>query len=121
MDCDSNNPSASETACTKVRNKFKNITGRDVPCAVTCPCVAQLDHFADLLNGTLTACSLFNNGIFLTAPSFFGGVEAGVLPDSGSGFCGLVNGGDITITIEESQQCIALLRQRATQLGLTCN
>ena len=33
-------PAASEQACTKVGSKFKNITGRDVPCqaAVECSC-----------------------------------------------------------------------------------
>ena len=37
MDCDSAAPSASATACDKVRSKFQNVAGRDVTCE-TCPC-----------------------------------------------------------------------------------
>lgn len=38
MDCDSLNPQASETACTKVFGKFENITGTPPPCENLCPC-----------------------------------------------------------------------------------
>lgn len=40
MDCDSNSPNSSITACEKVKENFKKKTGKDkVPCeAETCPC-----------------------------------------------------------------------------------
>ncbi len=44
MDCDSESPQASETACTKVRDKFQQITGHDLPCEAppaTCPCLSD--------------------------------------------------------------------------------
>ncbi len=49
MDCElandsdpNTNPSASANACSKVRTKFQQATGRDVPCEVTCPCNTRL-------------------------------------------------------------------------------
>lgn len=44
MDCDSDTPSASITACQKVANKFEQITGRPVPCSESCP-LYQNDNF----------------------------------------------------------------------------
>ena len=41
MDCDSDTPHASETACLKVQDKFIQKTGRDLPCMIPppeCPC-----------------------------------------------------------------------------------
>jgi len=37
MDCDSDTPSASETACQKVADKYEQIAGWPVPCSETCP------------------------------------------------------------------------------------
>lgn len=61
MDCESANPQASATACTKVHDKFVNITGRTfLPCeacppppaGTTCPCIdsASLPDFSLALN-----------------------------------------------------------------------
>jgi hypothetical protein len=55
MDCELANdgdpgtePKASATACSKVRSKFQNVTGRDVTCEA-CPC-ASIPQFIDLLS-----------------------------------------------------------------------
>jgi len=37
MDCDSDDPQASENACNRVSEKFRQITGEDPPCAVPLP------------------------------------------------------------------------------------
>ena len=37
MDCDNDTPSASDTACQKVSDKFMQLTGRSVPCSIDCP------------------------------------------------------------------------------------
>jgi hypothetical protein len=44
MDCDSDDPSASPKACSKVARNFERITGRVLPCeAVACPCFTAQD------------------------------------------------------------------------------
>jgi hypothetical protein len=52
MDCDLANdndpatePKASATACSKVRTKFQQQTGRDMPCEVSCPCTDNPEAF----------------------------------------------------------------------------
>jgi hypothetical protein len=56
MDCESDEPAASATACTKVRTKFQNITGHDLPCeAASCPCSGHPDWEA-VLAGTVFNC-----------------------------------------------------------------
>src|SRR5688572_18899158 len=47
MDCESAAPHASETACSRVGDKFLQITGRQVPCSVSCPC-ERLPLFASI-------------------------------------------------------------------------
>lgn len=41
MDCEVDNTNASPTACDKVRTKFQQRTGRDMPCEVSCPCTGD--------------------------------------------------------------------------------
>jgi len=52
MDCELANdndpatePKASATACSKVRTKFQQATGRDLPCEVSCPCTDLPESF----------------------------------------------------------------------------
>src|SRR5690242_14929826 len=58
MDCDSDDPQASDNACSKVQSKFQNITGHDLPCeaaALPCPCAdpAVSEFFAGVLTGQI--------------------------------------------------------------------
>src|SRR5690349_13397535 len=69
MDCDSDDPQASDNACSKVQSKFQQITGRDLPCEVpqvTCPCndPAFSQDFVDLLAGRIdiVSCGYFASG-----------------------------------------------------------
>lgn len=53
MDCDSENPHASEKACSKIRSLFTKRTGRDLPCEQNyqqpgCPCL-DIPQFAAFL------------------------------------------------------------------------
>ena len=38
MDCDSPEPQASPTACSRVQANYQRITGQPLPCDVACPC-----------------------------------------------------------------------------------
>lgn len=55
MDCDSETPSASDTACQKVSDKFMQIVGRPVPCSESCP-MYQNDNFP-VFNGLVSTPS----------------------------------------------------------------
>ena len=54
MDCDGE-PEASATACTKVQDKYTQITGHGLPCeeVADCPCSAIFDWTAVLAGATL--------------------------------------------------------------------
>lgn len=123
MDCESANPQASATACSKVKDKFTNITGRPLPCetcpapppGTTCPCV---DAFADFSTGLSSPpLQCFELGTFIvkqTAP--FDAIAAGCSAASPFGvFCGaesLANGLQIlSVTTEEGQACVQLIRE----------
>ncbi|HKI02661.1 MAG TPA: hypothetical protein VKK31_11845 [Thermoanaerobaculia bacterium] len=132
MDCelanDSNpgtEPHASATACSKVRTKFQNITGRDVPCELTCPCTSIPEFNATLANAQ--ACVDFL-GIVVVSPSpnafpfppFF-------LEYAGSDpvRCGYVNFeanifNTIPVTPEQAEVCIQLTRDAAANNNVTC-
>jgi hypothetical protein len=74
MDCELANdgdpltePNASATACSKVRTKFQQQTGRDMPCEVSCPCTDNPEMFpvwSFYLAGELTAFECAQDGQF---------------------------------------------------------
>ena len=58
MDCDSTAPAASPTACNKVADNFRRLTGQAPPCL--CPCSAgwgQVQQFAATNNLEVTYCA----------------------------------------------------------------
>jgi hypothetical protein len=61
MDCDSTAPDASPTACNKVYDNFRRLTGQEPPCL--CPCAAgwgQVQQFAADANLPVTFCAAGN-------------------------------------------------------------
>jgi hypothetical protein len=125
MDCDSAAPQASPKACAKVAANYAKITGQGtLPC--DCPCVTQAPGWIDAVNGPLVACVdgffLFPTAVFLVpVDDSTGAPLAAVFPDN-SGVCGLFPvGAPVSITAQQGQACINLLRQRAAAAGLTCN
>jgi len=128
MDCDSDHPQASTTACSKVRAKFQQTTGRDLPCEappLTCPCndPAFSDLFAHLVSGVQSAglCQLTNggeSGIFLSVLS--PGIDV-FASSSGSGFvCGTLSEGSLPISQAQFALCSQLLQQAADRDSVTC-
>jgi len=125
MDCDSDDPQASQTACDKVGAKFLTITGQAPPCVVpACPCVGGVPGFLEALNGQfgLTSCEEHVDSatdfIHLTAGD-------GRRPYSQAGFnnsCGFLfpPGPTKFLSREEAEACNALIRQKAAAANLTC-
>jgi hypothetical protein len=114
MDCESESPHASETACTKVRDKFMNITGRDLPCeapttcptpspGTTCPCAADL-AFNLILGFPGGVCTDQGTSILFSGN---GTVHAGCAP---SPECG-TSTNSTSITPEQSSVCMQLIRE----------
>ena len=117
MDCESDEPAASETACTKVRTKFQDITGRDLPCeAITCPCSGQPAWEAVLAGGAPT-CLTGENYARVDTP---GGIaEASGNPENA--FCAAVTFDlpqlNLSTTPEEGAACVALILASCGPLG----
>jgi hypothetical protein len=126
MDCDSDDPQASQTACDKVGAKFLNITGQAPPCAVpTCPCVGGVPGFSEALNGEFGGLTRCQESVF---PEF--GIDSVTLttgdghtvnsvagPNNG---CSLRPGGTLFLPNDQALACSALLRETAVAAGLTC-
>lgn len=129
MDCESANPQASAAACTKVRDKFINVTGRPLPCetcpapppGTLCPCVDAFADFNTVLNSPPLQC--FEVGPFIFKEAHING-PAGAIAASCSAaspfgiFCGVeINIGEpeiLSITPEEGQACVQLIRESCT-------
>jgi len=125
MDCDSDNPSASPTACTKVQTKFQNVTGRDLPCEKSCPCntptfptfsgivagEVELDTCeTDPIFGSLDGIAVSKDGVYLSVS---------LLNVANSWDCG-DPGQTLHLTAAEGLYCAQLLEQAAIAQGLTC-
>ena len=116
---------ASATACSKVRAKFQQTTGRDLPCEVTCPCAdpAVSSFFAAILSGQtpITSCSTLGGAGIGVNPLFII-FEAFASNSEGQWLCGLVGFfGALPISPAQGQFCAQLLEQKANSQGVTCN
>ena len=125
MDCDSGAPKASATACSRVRSRFQNVTGRDMPCEASCPCnVREFPIFFGVVNGSHPV-----NQCFTSYPPF--GAEDGIvvfgqadvagsfLTEAGEWICG-DSTAFIPITPEQGASCAQLLEQAANRQEVTC-
>jgi len=96
------------------------MTGRPLPCEITCPCTTQFPLFASLANGSAMVqdCVADTTIISVSTPQgMFAIVNNGVVPP----FCN-VNGVApfLTLTAAEVTACRALLNQAATAQNVVC-
>jgi hypothetical protein len=125
MDCESADPHASATACNKVGSKFLSITGRAVPCELTCPCTS-IPGFNATLAGA-NSCFDPSSAIYVSTQSVYNGTESAFAdaPDiSGSLSCGYIAPGTsiiLPLTQEEASACNQLIRGAIASRGLTCS
>jgi hypothetical protein len=121
MDCESEEPDASATACGKVRSKFTNITGRDVPCEeVVCPCTS-IPGFNDLLTNA-NACVFVGQGVGSQQELYDAAFNYSIVDSVHCEFT--PNGGariSIPITSEEVAACYQVVVDAQASLGLTCS
>ena len=125
MDCESEEPAASATACGKVRTKFENITGRDVPCEQSsCPC-ASIPFYNTVLAEANYCYEAPGSYIVLSvfaADEEFNPPYDVAYADSSRCISDPIFGSFIVlpVTPEESAACVQLEREAAASLGLTC-
>ena len=136
MDCELANdndpltePHASATACSKVRNKFEQATGHDVPCEVSCPCTS-IPEFNAALAGANYCYE--DEGVVSASPNpilppfFFDQVSFSNKPGTtASGTCGyLVLAPTIVIVLpitpEQAAVCEQVVRDAIASRELTC-
>jgi hypothetical protein len=120
MDCDSDAPNASATACGKVRSKFQNVAGRDVPCELSCPCTS-IPQFNAVLEG-VNFCSTNSVVTLLSVTGQELDPYIGADPTS-CAYLDFLGGVGIILpaTPEESTACHQLLREAAASRNVTCN
>ncbi len=118
MDCESPDPHASATACSRVGSKFLQITGRPVPCGIACPC-ERLPLFASIFAGgeTLQGCSDSSSG---TSVSTTGGAFASVTVSETEGTCSDNAETMLVITVEQAQACRSLLVAASASQSVAC-
>ncbi|HET9228855.1 MAG TPA: hypothetical protein VFR31_19405 [Thermoanaerobaculia bacterium] len=124
MDCESDAPSASATACSKVRDKFQNVTGRDLPCNLSCPCMS-LPQFANTLP-TLSFCTSFRVNIAASPTSTFDFQAVVTNPGIPNPRCGYFNRPTsefviLPITEEERAVCFDLVIEALAANGASCS
>jgi hypothetical protein len=132
MDCDLANdgdpltqPHASATACAKVRAKFQQTTGRDVPCEVTCPCNAPgFPLFPGFVSGQIPITGCTTEPILGTTGGIIVGNDQGgavfSFQSDGQWFCGVLPIFGVPITPAQGQYCVQLLQQAANSQSVTC-
>lgn len=129
MDCESDTPQASETACTKVASKFNNITGRGLPCELECPCIEVSSNFADFLNNVQPDMYCWDNELMVIISLTETIIDApyiGAMATEGYASCGYLDLATGTseiypISYEQGQYCKEILRNASAGAGLTCS
>jgi hypothetical protein len=122
MDCDGDDPQASQTACDKVGAKFLTITGQNPPCAVSaCPCTS-IPGFNDVLAGANSCLDVRPAGaLYVYAQNSFDPPYVFINPGSG-GFCGYTEPfSSRLLTEEQSTACLQLFLDAIASRGLTCS
>jgi len=118
MECDTDDPQASETACNKVKSKYQQVTGNEPPCLVpVCPCIEELPGFLDAVNGSVIQCYDDGSSVSLVGVGSFTPFS---IASPGPSFCGNEFGTLIEITFEQGLACNNFLRARAAAAGRTC-
>ena len=109
LDCDTENPKASENACMKLQEKYYNLTESMPPClqvaTSSCPCFGDLDV---LFNGASSpSCSPDENPTMIWDSSSRTQVQAVTLSDFNA--CIGVNGDIQMIDFNEATTCVNMI------------
>lgn len=120
MDCDNPNVRANEQGCAAVKANYERKTGRPfLPCEVGCPCIDQLQIFADIVSGAtpVERCVADASALYLVLENG----EFAVIADGIPSFCS-ANGQPpfIVLTPAETLSCRVTLRKLVESTGVVC-
>jgi hypothetical protein len=118
-DCGDPNQKSSDRSCEVLKEKFEKLTGRPIPCSLTCPCERVLKLFADITSGAVPVkeCIVYPTQLFL-----FTDTGDYALVDSGASPSCSVNGQGPFVVLDETERlvCRVKLRQAVEARGVTC-
>lgn len=128
MDCETDTPSASPVACDKVGTKFQNITGRNVPCELSCPCqgIPEFTTFLTTINycyESETVIALSEEPFQAEPPNLTEFVGVGLL--GGEPACAYINYSaplfiSLPLTPEQAEACTEVLHAATASRNVTC-
>jgi hypothetical protein len=118
-DCGDPNQTSSDRSCEVIKDKFERMTGRPMPCSLTCPCPGLLKLFNDISIGKVpvSECIAYERLLYVATPvGDYVVVDDGPLP-----FCD-VNGQPPFIELTETERlvCRVSLRKAVESRGGTC-
>lgn len=140
MDCDSSSPDASSTACSKVGEKFAQITGSQPPCDNACPFNNEnFPLWQEIISGTASITGCYDEDDFNYSPetTFLSAISNEVSFPGAYVQCYMtsafdpyicdsnISGGEddigtVFISSEEYVACRTALQAAINSAGLTC-
>jgi len=119
-DCGDPNQTSSDRSCDVLREKFERMTGRPMPCDMTCPCLDSLPLFTGIASGAVPVqdCIVYSSQLFIfTDAGDFALVDSGVSP-----FCS-VNGQPPVVQLNDTTSlvCRVKLRQILASRNVVCH
>ena len=119
IDCTDPDQRASNRGCEELKQHFETLTGRPLPCAMTCPCADVLQLVKDIESGTarVDRCIVDDALIYVVADTG----DYAMISDGDPAFCS-VNGEPpfVELTSTELLVCRVALRKAAEAQGVIC-
>ncbi len=122
-ECQTDTPSASDVACSRIAGKFLQITGRHLEAKfATCPCVDIAGFSAILANATFCDGNFDSGYLFLFPDSLGGHPFAVTISSRLSCSYGESPGVEITLPLTSAQAaaCLDAMQAVVVARGLTC-
>jgi len=118
-DCGDPRQRSSDRSCERIKQHFQEMTGRPMPCDVTCPCTNLVELFGQITSGAVQINQCIDFGFLLFVETVTGDF---VTVDNGPpAACGANNEPpSITLTDTERLVCRVSLRKAVESQGLTC-
>lgn len=118
-DCGDPNQTSSDRSCEVIKEKFERMTGRPMPCSVSCPCPGLLKLYADISSGKLPVqeCIAYPSLLYVATPTG----DYVVVDDGPTPFCD-ANGQPPYVELTETERlvCRVQLRKAVESRGTVC-
>ena len=118
-DCGDPNQTSTNRSCNNLREHFEELTGRPMPCDVSCPCSGMVELFGQITSGAVHVNQCIDFGFLLFVETVTGDF---VTVDNGPPAACSANHElpSIPLTDTERLVCRVSLRRAVESQGLTC-